>query len=137
MSGLRLRKLELSVNTLPQAWIISLTVLYQVFTSVARGTRVASDYSRAVQIAETQMALLSSRVANYGDVSGMVDDYFLWKTTVKSYSPPANSPLAGDALISATERGQQPFLLTVNVSWGQGDHQRVFELNTIRLESGL
>lgn len=114
---------------------VSLTVLYQVFSSVARGTRISSDYYQALQIAESQMALLSARVSDYGGASGVVDGYFRWKTSASAYRAPFDSPLAGDALISAAERRQRPYLLTVNVSWGDGTG-RELELNTIRLESG-
>ncbi|TDG15234.1 type II secretion system protein [Seongchinamella unica] len=112
---------------------ISLTVLYQVFSSVARGTRLSADYYRALQIAETQMALLSARIGTQGGRSGTVDDLYHWKTRVQHYRPPADSPLAGDRLVSAAELGQQSYLLTVTVSWGQAT-DRDLELQTIRLE---
>lgn len=115
---------------------ISLTVLYQVFSSVARGTRVSADYYRALEIAETQMALLSTRMNDYAGTSGTAENGFRWQASASRYNPPVESPLAGDELVSAEEQAIQPYLLTVRVSWGE-ERKRNLELATIRLGSGL
>lgn len=111
---------------------ISLTALYQVFSSVARGTRVSANYYRALEVAETQMARLTARMSDYAGASGTEQGGFHWRTQARPYNAPLESPLANDSFLSATEMGVQPYLLTVRVSWGEG-RERDLELSTIRL----
>lgn len=111
---------------------ISLTALYQVFSSVARGTRVSADYYRALEVAETQMARLSAQLTDYAGASGTEEGGFRWRAQARPYNAPLESPLANDSLLSATEAGIQPYLLTVHVTWGEA-RKRDLELSTIRL----
>ena len=111
---------------------LSLTALYQIYSSVARGTRVSADYYRALQIAESQMALLSARVGMTTGGSGVVDEYYRWRASVNAYTPPSDGPLSGDGFTSASEMGQQTYLLNVTVSWGDA-REHDLELTTIRL----
>lgn len=110
---------------------ISLTVLYQVFSSVARGTHLSADYYRALEIAESRMSLLSTEAGTVGGSSGVIDNYYRWQTSIQIYTPPFDSPLASDSF----DRRQQTYLLSVNVSWGDARKHNL-ELNTIRLASG-
>lgn len=111
---------------------ISLVTMYQALTSIARGTRVAANYYSALEIAESEMAKLSAKVGNTGGSSGTVDGQFNWRSSAQAYMLPSGSPLARGSLNTLTENSRQPYLLTVNVSWGERQ-TRELNLNSIKL----
>ena len=61
---------------------LCLTAILKVFTSSTRSVGLTSDYYKAMQIAESQMAMLLARSELVGSSDGTVDDYYEWQAEV-------------------------------------------------------
>ena len=102
---------------------ISLGVLYQVFSSSLRNSALGADYSRAIIIAESQLALVMENVPlkEMSD-QGEIDERYQWQVEVSRYQ----------------EDGEQegrfaPYQVTSTVSWRDGMRQKEYQLTTLRL----
>jgi len=85
-----------------------------------------SDYTRALLLARSRLAVLSAQPdLSVGSDSGRFDQDFTWTTTLAPYPPP-------DARISPSGR-VTPLLATVEVGWGKGRAQREITLTSLIL----
>lgn len=107
---------------------ISLGVLYQAFSNSLRNVAAVDHYSRAMIIAESRLAeAVSETPIREGTEQGEVDDYYRWEVTVNLYEE-AEEKLARNKQF-------EPYQITVEVSWGERQRQRVYQLSTLRLAS--
>lgn len=105
---------------------MALTVLFRIFSGGVRNVAVSADYSRAVLIAESQLAAAGLDETLYaGDTSGVEDDRFAWTRSVTPYlpSPGYSSPV----------KDLKAWHVTVTVEWPHGNGHRSFDLSTVRL----
>jgi len=110
---------------------ICVTVLLRIFSGISSATHITDGYFEALEIAQTQMALLSASENPVGRKSGSAGDY-RWKTEVEEYRPGLNNPLNIDPDLIDLNNNYITFHFLVAVSWG--DHsKRTLELSTIRL----
>ena len=111
---------------------ICVSVILRIFSGVTGATRIVDDYAQAVEIAETQMALLVAQDNPLGTDTGLIDDYYRWRTVVKEYRLEPDSPLLGAAGFTDPDAIYRPYHYLVSVKWG-GQKKRQFEISTIRL----
>tara|TARA_R110000822_G_scaffold59736_35_gene149232 strand:- start:8493 stop:8915 length:423 start_codon:yes stop_codon:yes gene_type:complete len=111
---------------------ICVSVILRIFSGVTGATRIVDDYAQAVEIAETQMALLVAQDNPLGADTGMVGDYYRWNTQVKEFKLDSNSPLLGPGSFTDLEAVYLPYHYKVAVSWGD-KKKRQLEISTIRL----
>lgn len=106
---------------------ISLGVLFQIFASGLRGTRLAEEYSHAVLLAESELERL--RVEGPDAVAAVeeprADDRYQRTINVEALSD-ANLPDRPATTL-------RPYRVTVEVSWGEGEHRRSVPLTTVML----
>jgi len=102
---------------------LSLGVLLQIFSSGLRGAVVVDDYSNAMIIAESQLALAGvEEPLSEGSTNGEIDDRYRWQVTVAAYEE-------DETKVSAIT----PYRVDVTVQWGAGDRQRKISLTTLKL----
>lgn len=111
---------------------LCVTVLLRIFASVSAAARLSDDYYQALQIAETQLALLSADDNPVGFKRGTIDDFYRWETSVEVYKPDLNNPLFANSDLIDPEDTHVPYLYEVSVTWGDR-RPRHIELSTIRL----
>lgn len=111
---------------------LCLSVILKIFTSTTRAARLASDYYNAMQIAETQMALLSVRKELVGVSEGEVDDYYLWEARVEEYEFDLNESLLKESPVIDSTNVLAAYHFDVQVSWG-GERERTYRLSTVQL----
>ena len=105
---------------------LALTVLLRIFASGVRNVSVASDYARAVLIAESRLAAAGiDGVLAPGESSGIEEDRFRWIQTVREYSPSPD--------YNATVQQVPAYYVTVSVEWPHADNTRSVDLGTVRL----
>ena len=131
MNSARFRQRRLSGFTLLEVLValsilaMSLGVLMQGFGDVSRTARTTQDYRRALMVAESQLAFaqgdLESGTVGYG---GIVDERYRWKLSSSQFD---------DTMLLARLRANSPNLVTVEVSWGDGERSRSISLSTVRL----
>jgi len=105
---------------------MALTVLLKIFSAGLRNVDAASDYARAINIAEAELAvpgILEPMQA--GITEGEEDGGFRWVRDVSEFQP-VNRPGYADAPVP-------PYLIKVVVSWSAGRGERMVRLETIRL----
>ena len=104
---------------------ISFGVLMQSFGDVSRTASMTEDYRRALMVAESQLAFAQADSAS-GTVGyvGIVDERYRWKLTSTQFE---------EAVLPARPRARSPNLVTIDVSWGDGERSRSISLSTIRL----
>jgi general secretion pathway protein I len=104
---------------------MALTVLLRIFSGGLRNVSVAADYTQAVLIAETQLALtaLEDSLAP-GTVTGEADGKFRWTRTTRRYAPFAGS---------LRPPGVPAFHVGVSVEWPDAGRTRTVQLATVRL----
>lgn len=108
---------------------LSLGVILQIFGTGLRGATVAKDYTRATQLAQSKLAVVTlERPLTKKTKTGKFDEHsqFRWQAKVVPYRDPT---LEG-RLQKPTLR---PFKVTVAVHWQQGTKKRKVELTTLRL----
>jgi hypothetical protein len=86
---------------------------------------MTEDYRRALMVAESQLAFAQADSAS-GTVgyAGIVDERYRWKLTSTQFE---------EAVLPARPRARNPNLVTIDVSWGDGERSRSISLSTIRL----
>ncbi len=111
---------------------VALGVAFEIFTTGLRGARSADALTRAVLIAESQLARIGVETdLTPGESEGETDDGTRWRIQIRD-QPAA----AGD-----DERVVTPSLpvlrdIIVTVSWGETAGRQSFELRTSRLAPG-
>ncbi|HEB26798.1 MAG TPA: prepilin-type N-terminal cleavage/methylation domain-containing protein [Porticoccus sp.] len=111
---------------------ICVSVILRIFSGVVGATRIVDDYAQAVDIAETQMAMLVAQDNPLGTDTGMVGDYYRWNTQVTEFKLDSSSPLLGAGGFTDLEAIYLPYHYQVVVKWGD-NKKRQLEISTIRL----
>jgi len=104
---------------------LALTVLMRIFSGGLRNIAVSADYSHAVLLAETQLAVAGSSEALVPGETHGNDDKYRWTRTVDEY-----------VAKEFTEAGELPvaaFRVTVAVEWPHVGRTRQLNLSTIKL----
>jgi general secretion pathway protein I len=133
---------------------LSLGVLIQIFSTGLNNVALGSEYSRAILLAQSQLAALGVEAPlAAGESNGEFGDGYRWHVTVTPYDlpPPAG---AGSAAIEAPDssasklflsrfRGLAPgvagatpvqaYDVAVEVMWGEGGNQRSVTLRSLKL----
>ena len=107
---------------------LSLTVLFRIFSGGLASVATSGDYSRAVQIAESQLAAAGiSEPLTPGVTYGDAGDLYQWQRTVEQYVPNGESGyLQGP--VSAYRVG-------IEVSWTRDGREKKVRLDTMRLQA--
>jgi general secretion pathway protein I len=103
---------------------IALPVLLKIFSAGVNTAFIAEQYTAAVQIAESRMAVVGVEDdLLVGESSGIEDEKFHWRTVVSVINNPVND----------TEESSIEYLqVEVVVSWDDSANQtRLLELNSI------
>jgi type II secretion system protein I len=115
---------------------LCITAILQSFVGVTSSTRVASDYYRALQIAETRMTLLVTQKDPQKSDRGNIDEVYRWETRIEEYVPESDDPLSAGSPFESLDYELMPYHFHVQVTWGDSK-ERSLELSTIRLGAGL
>lgn len=105
---------------------MALTVLLKIFSAGLRNVDAASEYARAVSIAEAELAIPGIlEPLHPGITRGEDDGGFSWVRDVSEFRPVNRPEYAGAPI--------PPYLITVEVTWPAGRGQRTIRLETIRI----
>ena len=105
---------------------ISFGVLMQIFGDVSRAATLSGNYRQAVMVAESQLALASADPALRAiGSSGYVDDRFRCAINAVRFDQGLSA--------AGTRFENVPSLVTVEVSWSEGERSRSISLGTIVL----
>jgi general secretion pathway protein I len=105
---------------------LSLTVIFRIFSGGLLKIGIATDYSRAVMVAESVLAATGNTERLIaGETTGRLLDKYLWSRSIEPYEtdetfPGDNTPVAA-------------FKVSVIVQWSAGDDFRSLDLNTLIL----
>jgi len=105
---------------------MALTVLLKIFSAGLRNVDAASEYARAINIAEAELAvpgILEPMQA--GITEGEESDGYRWVRDVSAFQPPNRPDYTGAPV--------PPYLIRVEVTWAAGRGERTLWLETIRL----
>jgi general secretion pathway protein I len=104
---------------------ISLAVIFSIFSVGLRGRRAAEDYEQATMLAESKLSSLGvDEPIREGETVGRFNDQFWWKTAVTPYHEEGRNE-DKDTL--------KPLVVTVMVSWNEGNETKSVTLKTLRL----
>ena len=103
---------------------LSLGVLMQLFSGSMRNTLAGASYSRAVDLAESTLALVGSEIplqpgSHSGDEKGI-----RWELNIETYIPEE---------LQAPPAGIEAFRVSARVEWGDSGQERSLSLDTLRL----
>jgi len=105
----------------------ALTVLFRIFSSGLRNVDAASDYTQAVLIADTQMALPGSVDPLLpGQTEGDVAGRFKWTRSVSEYR--------AEHFVADAVHVPPAYIISVEVQWPAGGGVRRIQFETIRLD---
>jgi general secretion pathway protein I len=108
--------------------IVLLAVLSQAFNNALGGARAGEGDTRAVVIAQSQLAALGvDHPLQVGVQSGSAGDAFHWRVTVRPYR---------DDQLPAAERVLQPLTAMVEVFWEADGQPRSIALTSLLLRPG-
>lgn len=111
---------------------ICVSALMRVFSGAVLATRTTSGYYTALELAESQLAVINAERNPLGIDSGKTDDGYTWRTEVTEYIPDRDNPLFASDLYADTELQYIPYHYHVEVEWGAGRLYHL-ELSTLRL----
>jgi type II secretion system protein I len=114
---------------------LCITAVLRSFVGSTGSTRVAGDYFYALQIAETQMALLLTEEDYESTDSGTIGDIYRWESRIEEYVPEDDDPLSARSPFEKLKGTLVPYHYYVQVSWGDSKERNV-ELSTIHLGAG-
>ena len=105
---------------------MALTVLLRIFSGGIRNIDVASDYAKAVLIAESQLAATGIGEEIYaGEIHGIVEERFEWTRRVMPYLPSPD--------YSTTAKDVRAWYVTVTVEWPANNGSRSIDISTVRI----
>ena len=105
---------------------LSLTVLLRIFSGGLGNIALASDYSQALLVAETQMANTGvSEPLIAGITEGEWDKHFRWQRIIQPYSPWEDEPNPAPPVAA--------FHVQVRVEWRHKGSTREISLSSLRL----
>ena len=105
---------------------MALTVLLKIFSAGLRNVDAASEYARAVSIAEAELAVPGIfEPLQPGITQGEEDGGYYWVRDVSEFRP-VNRPDYVDTPVL-------PYLISVEVTWSAGRGERTVRLDTIRI----
>lgn len=113
---------------------VSLAIILRIVSSSAKITHISEHYYQAIDIAETQLALLIAEESGAATRSGRVGDTFNWKGMVKAYRLPLDSPLFVKQ--QGFDVDYDTYIYSVDVSWGDRN-KRHYRLSTVRIGGEL
>lgn len=105
---------------------LALSVLMRIFSGGTHNAALASDYSRAVLLAESRLAAVGIETPmQEGVAAGSADERFSWQTSARMLPAAAEAPsaLAPVGLFEVEAR----------IMWTDGGKERTVVLNTLRL----
>ena len=106
---------------------MAMGILLRIFSGGVNTAAIASDYTQAIQIAESQLASVGiEEELETGEESGTIADRFRWQTVITPFDPGLDNFTVEDLPV-------EPFRVQVTVEWGEGKRTRSFSLNTLRL----
>lgn len=107
---------------------LTLTIIFRIFSGGLLKIGIATDYSRAVLVAESVLAATgNTETLIAGETNGRVLDKYYWSRTVKPY-PSAYSLLQNQQTVHAYE-------VSVVVEWPAKDGFRSLDLTTLKLDN--
>lgn len=104
---------------------LALSILMRIFSGGTHNAALASDYSRAVLLAETKLAAVGIESPLEEGVAGGAEERFRWQTSVHMLPASAETP---DALLPVGL-----FQVEARIIWQDGGKERAAVLNTLRL----
>lgn len=105
---------------------LSLGVLLGVFSSNVRLATVSEEYSKAVLLAESQLAEATAGKIEEGQNRGSLNEQFQWTVNISSYEP-------GFDDVEIDSLSVTPYQIEVKVEWGGDERPRAVTLTTLRL----
>jgi len=108
---------------------ISLTTLFNVFSTGLRNTTMAEDHALATAHARTTLARIGTEHSlKEGETDGRIDEKFGWRVNI--------SPVSFDDHSDADEISVRPFRVGVAILWEDGSTEKSVVLETLRLAHG-
>lgn len=107
---------------------LSLGVLLRVFSKNVELTAVSDDYTKAVLLAESQLADATAGELEEGDKQGVFADRYRWAISINEYNPEFED-------FELDNLPFVPYQIKVNVEWDEGENPRFVELTTLRIGS--
>ena len=104
---------------------MSLTVIFRIFSIGLVNVDVASDYARAVLVAESRLAESGFDELHTGQTDGAVGERFYWLRTVENFALPIDT--------ANPVSNVQALLVTVSVEWQHRGRTRRVDLRSVRL----
>ena len=106
----------------------------RVFSGSVAATQTTNGYYIALELAESQLSVLTAERNPLGSDSGKAPDGYRWQTQVVEYTPDRDNPLfMGDSFLD-TENEFIAYHFYVEVEWGYPRSHHL-ELSTLRLGS--
>jgi general secretion pathway protein I len=108
-----------------------LGTLLQIFARGLMAARLSDEYTRAVLLAESLLAELSSRgELAVGTESGALEGY-RWTNRIAPYQPAGEEAEAGELPIAPQDLPMLPLVAVAEVAWGEGPEHRSVTLTTL------
>ena len=105
---------------------LSLTVIFRIFSGGLRNIGVASDYARAVMVAESVLAATGrTERLQPGEINGSLFDRYRWVRTISPYRP--------DGELSYDNSPVNAYRVSVVVEWPATGSPRSLDLSTLQL----
>jgi len=107
--------------------VISLSVLFRIFSGGLRNIALSGDYARAVLVAEAQLAAagVSDPLAE-GETFGVSGEHYRWRRWVERHIPWEDDVHRSGPVLA--------YRVTVEVDWDQGVRKHQINLSSVRLQ---
>lgn len=107
---------------------LSLTVIFRIFGGGLNKIGIASDYARAVMVAESVLAAAgNTEILQPGESSGSLFEKYRWTRTVRLYQ--------ADGEPSYDELPLNVYRVSVTVEWPATNGNRSLDLSTLKLDA--
>jgi general secretion pathway protein I len=107
---------------------MSLTVIFRIFSGGLYKIGIASDYARAVIVAESVLAAAGhTEILRTGELSGDLFEKYRWVRTVTPYRPSGEQ--------SYDELALNVYRVSVVVEWPANQGNRSLNLSTLKLRA--
>ncbi len=108
---------------------IALVVILQLFSGGLRAGRLSEDYSRGIFYAKAKMEeMLLGENLIPGSQEGEFDEQYRWRSEITRVERPEEETVRFPF---------DSFAIQVEVIWGKGDHQKRFEIRTLKIGEKL
>ena len=110
---------------------ISMVTIFHLFSDGLKSVKISTGYTRAIFLARAKMEdVLLTDSLREGETEGIIEEGYRWRLNIVPAKKGEGSSGQSNPLVKL-------FLVSVDVIWDNGGHEKTFSIRTMHLAAGI